>query len=156
MSMRTNLWVWEPIYEYENQSIWVWEPIYEYENQSMSMRTNLYEYENQSIWVWEPNYMSMRTKLYEYENQSIWIWEPIYMSMRTNIWEWEPNFSDRKSMCKQDNRRAHAPANGGPVFPGTFLGFVFLLLLFVFNQNFKISTSWRNAQVWGRPVQKHR
>ena len=43
----------------------------------------------------------------------------------------------------------HAPVNGGPVFPGTFLGhfFFFVFFVFLFYQNFQIRTPWCNAHV---------
>ena len=53
------------------------------------------------------------------------------------------------------SKSAHAPVNGGPVFPGTFLGhfcFLCVVLVFLFYQNFQIPTPWCNAQVSSEPV----
>ena len=47
---------------------------------------------------------------------------------------------------------AHAPANGSPVFPETYLGLFFFGGGGYFYKKFKISTPLRNAQVWAKPV----
>ena len=51
-----------------------------------------------------------------------------------------------------DERSAHAPVNGGPVFPGTVLGY----FGFVFSSKFKIRTPWCNDQNLIEPLSRER
>ena len=59
------------------------------------------------------------------------------------------NDEEEKKLENIGEWSAHAPVNGGPVFPGTILGhfWFFCVLCFLFYQNFQIRTPWCNAHI---------